>query len=109
MQFRVVRRRIVGRTSLRDAKGVARGSPMTALTDEMIDQMMNEAEKAWRIAFADAKLIGCTDRQRHDIAGSAHRETIRSYLYQAGVLVPEVCVCAAIKLPDGYIVRGHRH
>lgn len=23
--------------------------------------------------------------------------------------VYEVCVCAAIKLPDGYIVRGHRH
>ena len=21
----------------------------------------------------------------------------------------EVCVCAAIKMPDGYIVRGHRH
>lgn len=21
----------------------------------------------------------------------------------------EVCVCAAIRMPDGYIVRGHRH
>ena len=21
----------------------------------------------------------------------------------------EVCICAAIKMPDGYIVRGHRH
>jgi hypothetical protein len=22
---------------------------------------------------------------------------------------PEICVCAAIRMPDGYIVRGHRH
>lgn len=22
---------------------------------------------------------------------------------------PEVCVCAAVRLSDGYIVRGHRH
>lgn len=22
---------------------------------------------------------------------------------------PEHCVCAALKMPDGYIVRGHRH
>lgn len=21
----------------------------------------------------------------------------------------EICICAAIKMPDGYIVRGHRH
>jgi hypothetical protein len=21
----------------------------------------------------------------------------------------EVCVCAAIRMPDGYVVRGHRH
>lgn len=26
--------------------------------------------------------------------------------YEAG---PEVCICAAIKMPDGYIIRGHRH
>ncbi len=22
---------------------------------------------------------------------------------------PEVCLCAALKMPDGYIFRGHRH
>ena len=22
---------------------------------------------------------------------------------------PEICICAAVQLPDGYIVRGHRH
>jgi len=21
----------------------------------------------------------------------------------------EICICSAIKMPDGYIVRGHRH
>lgn len=21
----------------------------------------------------------------------------------------EICICAAMKMPDGYIVRGHRH
>lgn len=25
------------------------------------------------------------------------------------ILPPEVCICAAIRMPDGYIVRGHRH
>lgn len=22
---------------------------------------------------------------------------------------PEICICAAVRMPDGYIVRGHRH
>lgn len=22
---------------------------------------------------------------------------------------PEVCICAALQMPDGYVVRGHRH
>jgi hypothetical protein len=26
-----------------------------------------------------------------------------------GLVRPEVCLCAAILMPDGYIVRGHRH
>lgn len=24
-------------------------------------------------------------------------------------MLEEICICAAIKMPDGYIVRGHRH
>jgi hypothetical protein len=23
--------------------------------------------------------------------------------------LPEICICAAIRMPDGYIIRGHRH
>jgi len=24
-------------------------------------------------------------------------------------LLKEICICAAMKMPDGYIIRGHRH
>jgi hypothetical protein len=25
------------------------------------------------------------------------------------VAKPEICICAAIQMPDGYVIRGHRH
>lgn len=30
-------------------------------------------------------------------------------LREAAELQHEVCVCAAIRMPDGYVIRGHRH
>lgn len=35
--------------------------------------------------------------------------TIISNLIDEAKTENEVCICAAIKMPDGYIVRGHRH
>lgn len=29
--------------------------------------------------------------------------------YSQGGVAPETCVCAALRFPDGYVVRGHRH
>ena len=61
----------------------------TTLTDSMIIQMLGEADAAERRAGADALAIGCTPQQVHDIALGARCETIRSYLYQAGILGAE--------------------
>lgn len=56
------------------------------LTDSMIMQMLDEADAAERRAGEDALAIGCTPQQVYDIELSARCETIRSYLYQAGIL-----------------------
>lgn len=56
------------------------------LTDSMILQMLGEADAAERRAGEDALTIGCSPQQVHDIELGARCETIRSYLYQAGIL-----------------------
>ncbi len=57
------------------------------LTDSMIIQMLGEADAAERRAGQDALSIGCSPQQVHDIELGVRCETIRSYLYQAGILV----------------------
>lgn len=37
------------------------------------------------------------------------REVDDLILLMERLLSPEVCLCATILMPDGYIVRGHRH
>lgn len=56
------------------------------LTDSMIMQMLGEADAAARRAGSDALLIDCTPQQVYEIELAARCETIRSYLYQAGIL-----------------------
>lgn len=36
-------------------------------------------------------------------------ETFGCNLHAPAQLAPETCICAAVRLADGYIVRGHRH
>lgn len=56
------------------------------LTDEMCAQMVNECRRAVERVMEDAGSMGFTLAQKLGLAKSAQGETVRSYLYQAGVL-----------------------
>lgn len=56
------------------------------ITDEMALDIRKEAELACARAMLDAEDMGMTYRDGVEVADAAWAETLRSYLYQAGVL-----------------------
>jgi hypothetical protein len=65
---------------------VGTDTPMGKLTDDLVIQMLAEAEAAFTRAWSDAIRFGCSHSQARDMAQALQAETVRSFLAQAGII-----------------------